>query len=52
VKFISAALVIFLIMGVLGLGLGLAAYGHGPWLLILGIVVFLALFINYGCRAH
>jgi hypothetical protein len=52
VKFIAASLVIFLLMGVMGLGLGLAAYGHGPWLLILSIIAFLALFINYGCRVH
>jgi hypothetical protein len=52
VKFIAAALVILLICSVLALGIGLAAYGHGVWLLVLAIIAFLGLFIRYGCWTH
>ena len=47
-----AMLVTVLIAGVLALGLGLAAHGHGLWLLVLGSVGFLGLFIRYGCWSH
>jgi hypothetical protein len=51
-KFIWASLAMLLISSVLGLGIGLAAHGHGVWLLILSIIGFLAMFIAYGCRSH
>ena len=51
-KFVAAFIVILLISLVLCLGMGLAAHGHGVWLLVLGIVGFLGLFIRYGCQTH
>lgn len=51
-KFLAALLVTVLISVVLGVGIGLAAHGHGVWFLLLGVVAFLALFIRYGCQSH
>lgn len=51
-KFVNAALVIVLISFVLGLGLWMAAHGKGLWLIILGTLGFLGLFVRYGCRSH
>lgn len=51
-KFVASFLVTCLISGVLGLGLVLASHGQGLWLFIIGFVVFLGLFIGYGCRSH
>ncbi len=52
VKFINALLVILLISFVLGLGIWMAAHGKGAWLLILGTLGFLGLFVRYGCRTQ
>ncbi len=51
-KFIAALVVIGLICVVLGLGMGLAAHGHGIWFLLLGVVAFLGLFVRFGCQTH
>lgn len=51
-NFFWASLTILLIALVLGVTLGLAAHGHGVWLLVLAIVGFLALFVQFGCRGH
>lgn len=53
-KFLAASFVILLISTVLTLGIALAAHGltMGWVLLIGGGLVFLGLFINYGCRGH
>ncbi|MCC7373863.1 MAG: hypothetical protein IT581_04340 [Verrucomicrobiales bacterium] len=51
-KFVASFLVTCLIAGVLGVGLLAASHGHGVWLLALGIIAFLGLFIGYGCRTH
>ena len=51
-KFVNAFVVIVLISFVMGLGLLLAAHGHGAWLAILSVLGFLGLFVQYGCRAH
>lgn len=48
----SALLVILLISFVLGLGIWMAAHGKGLWLIVLGTVGFLGLFVRYGCRTH
>ncbi len=51
-KFIGAMVAILVMSTVLCVGMGLGANGHGWWLLGLGVVGFLGMFIRYGCRAH
>ncbi len=51
-KFVMASLVILLISLVLCAGIWAAAHGHGFWLITLGTVGFLGLFIRYGCQTH
>lgn len=51
-KFIAAMAVIMIMSVVLCVGMGLGAHGHGWWLLGLGVVGFLAMFVRFGCRAH
>jgi hypothetical protein len=47
------AFVFFLISTViLGVGCYMAAAGLGNWLLLLGVVGYLGLFIKEGCWAH
>lgn len=46
------ALLFFLVVGaVLTIGIAMAAKG-AAWLLIAGVVVFIGLFIKYGCLTH
>jgi len=51
-KFVMASLVILMISLVLCAGIWAAAHGHGFWLITLGTVGFLGLFIRYGCQTH
>lgn len=51
-KFVNAALAVVLISFVLGLGLWMAAHGKGLWLIVLGTIGFLGMFVRYGCRSH
>ena len=51
-KFFTAALVTLLMGLGLMLGLLLFAHGHGAWVLILGVIAFLGLFVGFGCRSH
>jgi hypothetical protein len=51
-KFLAAFLTLILMSIVLGAGIVLAAHGMGSWLLILSVIAFLAMFIQFGCRAH
>lgn len=51
-KFVAAMLVITVISLVLSLGIWVAAHGHGFWLIGLGVIGFLGLFIRYGCQTH
>jgi hypothetical protein len=51
-KFIWAMVVITLISAVLGVGMLLGSHGHGWWVLALGVVGFLGLFVRFGCRTH
>ena len=51
-KFVAAMFVTTALAGAIGAGLLVMAHGHGPWLLLVSTIGFLALFIRYGCKAH
>lgn len=51
-KFVMATLVILALSAFLCAGMLMMAVGKGVWLLVLSVVVFLALFIRFGCQAH
>jgi len=51
-KFLSS-LAVFLVLGALiVVGIALAATKGSAVLLLLGVAVFVALFVKYGCLAH
>jgi hypothetical protein len=51
-KFVMASLAVLFLCVLIGGGLLLMAAGKGLWLFVLSVVVFLGLFIRYGCMAH
>lgn len=51
-KFVMATLAVLFLCALIGGGLLLMAAGKGLWLFALSLVVFLGLFIRYGCQAH
>ncbi len=51
-KFVLAALAILALSGLICLGLLLAATGHGILLMVAVTLLFLGMFIRFGCLAH